>query len=281
MSYYGNIKLGDVIDIKFTTVNSIGIPTSLTSGSIAAYPGNSVTEVTSGITLSTDFDSLSGLNNVNVVATSGNGYTDITNYSLVVMSGTVDGNPIAGYVVGSFSIGARISNLSDATETQIDDIKSDVTAILADTDSLDTTKITSVRAGNLDNISFAASLPGTPTNGTFGDALKKVSVGVPLSPPGVLGGLATFSNVLGAAIIGSIDDVSPSSSGFNGNSSLESSNDSRYLSQFLVFTEGASLAGEARRINGYTASTRSLAFSTPFSATPGNGDPFLIIGRAI
>jgi hypothetical protein len=75
MTYRGDIRLGDTIDIKFSTVDSTGAPTTLAgSPAVAAYVGNSTTEITAGITLSVDFDSRTGLNNVRVVASGGNGF---------------------------------------------------------------------------------------------------------------------------------------------------------------------------------------------------------------
>lgn len=107
MTYLGDFRLGATFDTKFTTVNTSGVPTALASGTIAAYPGNSTTEVTAGITLSASFDSRTGLNNVRVVASSGNGYTTATDYALVITVGTVDGNSVVGYVIGHFSIENR------------------------------------------------------------------------------------------------------------------------------------------------------------------------------
>ena len=99
------IRLGDTIDVKFCTVNGSGVPTQLAgSPVVSAYPGNSTTQVTGGITLSVDFDSVTGLNNVRVVASSGNGYAVNTEYSLVITTGTVNGNSVVGYVVGEFVI---------------------------------------------------------------------------------------------------------------------------------------------------------------------------------
>lgn len=109
MSYEGDIHLGDTIDVKFvTTAAATGAPTTL-SGSpvISAYVGNSTTQITAGITLSVDFDGVTGLNNVRVVATGGNGYTAATNIQLVITTGTVGGTSAVGYVVGSFSIDCR------------------------------------------------------------------------------------------------------------------------------------------------------------------------------
>lgn len=107
--YRGDIRLGDTIDLKFTTRSfSTGAPTTLAgSPSIAAYPNNSTTEITAGITLTVDFDTRTGLHNVRVVATSGNGYATATNYDLVITAGTVGGVSVVGEVIGSFSIEAR------------------------------------------------------------------------------------------------------------------------------------------------------------------------------
>lgn len=107
MSYHGDIRLGDTIDIKFTTVDSTGAPAALTSGAVAAYVGNSTTEITAGITLSANFDSRTGLNNVRVVASSGNGYSSATNIFLVLTAGTSGGTSVVGYEIGSFSIENR------------------------------------------------------------------------------------------------------------------------------------------------------------------------------
>src|SRR3990172_2799322 len=107
--FHGDIRLGDTIDIKFTTRSfSTGAPTTLAGTPvISAYPGNSVTQLTAGITLTVDFDAVTGLHNVRVVATAANGYAAATNYALVITTGTVGGVSVVGEVVGSFSISAR------------------------------------------------------------------------------------------------------------------------------------------------------------------------------
>lgn len=106
--YHGDIRLGDTIDIKFTTRQISGAPSTLSSSPvISAYPANSLTEITAGITLTVDFDSRTGLNNVRVVATSGNGYATATNYTLVITTGTVNSVSVVGECIGSFSIEAR------------------------------------------------------------------------------------------------------------------------------------------------------------------------------
>lgn len=106
MSYRGDFILGSTFNLKFTTIDA-GIPASVSGAFVAAYPDNSASEITAGLVFSSDFDSRVGLNNVQVVATSGNGYVTGSNYDIVVISGTVGGKSLVGYTVGAFSIQAR------------------------------------------------------------------------------------------------------------------------------------------------------------------------------
>lgn len=123
--YHGDIALGSTIDIKFSTRQfSTGAPYTLAgTPSVAAYPGNSTTEITAGITLTVDFDSRTGLHNVRVVATSGNGYATATDYALVITAGTVDSVSVVGEVIGSFSIENR-SSLRPTTAGRTLDVSS-------------------------------------------------------------------------------------------------------------------------------------------------------------
>lgn len=108
MSYIGDFALGSTFDKKFTTVNTSGVPTTLAGTPVvSAYVDNSVTEITAGITLTVDFDARTGMHNVRVVATSGNGYAAGSNYQLVITTGTVGGSSVVGYVIAEFSIEAR------------------------------------------------------------------------------------------------------------------------------------------------------------------------------
>lgn len=101
--------LGTTFDLKFTTRSfTTGAPTTLAGTPvISAYPDNSTTEITAGITLTVDFDSRTGMHNVRVVATSGNGYASGSNYALVITTGTVGGVSVVGEVIGEFSLEAQ------------------------------------------------------------------------------------------------------------------------------------------------------------------------------
>lgn len=112
MSYLGDFNLGDTFDTKFTTRQISGAPSTLGSSPvISAYVGNSTTEITAGITLTVDFDARTGLNNVRVVATSGNGYATASNYQLVITTGTVNSVSVVGEVIAEFSIENRSAGL--------------------------------------------------------------------------------------------------------------------------------------------------------------------------
>ena len=131
MNYQGDITLGDTIDLKFTTVTAVGVPTTI-SGSpvVSAYVDDSAAQITAGITLMVNFDGVTGLHNVRIVASSGNGFATGTDIYLVITTGIVDSVSVAGYVVGSFSIQNRYA----ASNAQ----QSTLLAVKAKTDNLPT-----------------------------------------------------------------------------------------------------------------------------------------------
>lgn len=99
-----DIALGDTIDFKFATTLA-NVPTTLAgSPVVSAYVGNGTSPITSGVTLTVDFNAVTGLNNVRVVAAAANTFAAATNVTLVVTTGTVGGFSVVGLPVGSFSI---------------------------------------------------------------------------------------------------------------------------------------------------------------------------------
>ena len=108
MSWIGDFAAESTFDTKFCTVTTTGAPTQLAGTPvISAYEDNGTTQITAGITLTVDFDGVTGLNNVRVVATAANGYDAGSNYQLVITTGTVGGTSVVGYVVAEFSLEAR------------------------------------------------------------------------------------------------------------------------------------------------------------------------------
>lgn len=146
MQHLGDFALGQTIDVKFvTTEPDTGAPATLSgTPAISAYVGNSTTQITAGITLSVDFDGVTGLNNVRVVASGGNGYTADTDVSLVITTGTVDSVSAVGYVVGSFTLSRATTVLVDteALLTDTEAVLTDAEAIIADTEAAITSRAT-------------------------------------------------------------------------------------------------------------------------------------------
>lgn len=105
--YIGDFKVAAVIDLKFTTRSfTTGVPTVLAGTPvISIYKDNNVTQTTTGVTLSVDFDGVVGLNNIHI-DTADAFYAAGSNFQCVITTGTVGGVSVVGETVGAFSIEA-------------------------------------------------------------------------------------------------------------------------------------------------------------------------------
>jgi hypothetical protein len=124
--YYGDIQLGDTVQWTITTVDTTPVPTTIAgSPTLTAYTNGGLTQSATGATLTVDFDGVTGLHLISIVATSGNGFAAGENIEIVMEgTGTVGGNSITGYAVGSFSI----ENRSNLRPTTVGNNEVDVTA---------------------------------------------------------------------------------------------------------------------------------------------------------
>lgn len=108
--FFGNVAPAQIIDAKFTTVDSTGAPATL-SGSpvVKCYKGNSTTtEVTTGVTLSVDFDGVTGLNNLRIdTSADGTFYAAGSDIACIITTGTSGGVSVVGYVPLQFAIRNR------------------------------------------------------------------------------------------------------------------------------------------------------------------------------
>lgn len=133
--------VGDTFYIAFTTrAFATGIPTVLAGTPvISAYEDASLTQITAGLTLGVDHDSVVGLNMITIVATGGNGYETGKDYQLVITTGTVGGVSVVGEVIGQFSLGLSAAAVDLANGTDgLGALKTDTAAILVDTNELQT-----------------------------------------------------------------------------------------------------------------------------------------------
>lgn len=87
-----------------------GAPADVASIAVQAYPDDSATQITSGITV-TQPDSLTGSYNIAVAATVANGYAAGKTYALKITTGTVNSVSVVGAVVGEFTIRVGVPGL--------------------------------------------------------------------------------------------------------------------------------------------------------------------------
>jgi hypothetical protein len=65
--WLGDLTEDQIIDYKFTTRGTTGAPTTLAgTPALSVYKANSTTQSTAGITLTADFDGVTGLNHVRI-----------------------------------------------------------------------------------------------------------------------------------------------------------------------------------------------------------------------
>lgn len=110
--------LSSVIDFKFATILD-AVPTTLAGTPVVSvYKDNSTTQSTAGVSLTVDFDGITGCNQVRVdTSADGTFYSAGSIFSLVVTTGTVGGNSLVGFVIDQFTIN-KVSALRPTTAGQ-------------------------------------------------------------------------------------------------------------------------------------------------------------------
>lgn len=108
MMYLGDYKAGSVVDFAFDTSLS-GLPSTLSSITVKCYKGSSsTTEVTTGVTTTADFDTLTGFVHV-TIDLSNAFYAAGSDIMVVLTAGTLGGQTIRR-VLAMFSIENRCVN---------------------------------------------------------------------------------------------------------------------------------------------------------------------------
>ena len=107
MASLGDFDAGSTLYFKFTTFRpSTGAPFTLAgTPAVSVYKDASTTQSTAGVTLTADFDTVTGLNHV-AIDTSADGafYAVGSFFDVVVTTGTVDSVSAVGVVVGRFTL---------------------------------------------------------------------------------------------------------------------------------------------------------------------------------
>ena len=111
--HLGNRAASSTFDFKFTTTDVTGAPTTLGgTPAISVYKDNSVTQTTTGVTLTVDFDGVTGLHNCRIVTTDAF-YAGATDFDVVITTGTVGAVSVVGNTVAHFTITKEVVTLAD------------------------------------------------------------------------------------------------------------------------------------------------------------------------
>lgn len=112
----GDRAVGTTVSFLFNTHKADGTPITLAGTPVISVYKNSTTESTSGVALTVDYDSRTGMHQV-VIDTSADGtfYATNNDFNVVITTGTVDSISVVGMVIGKFSIGRQ--NISHAAST--------------------------------------------------------------------------------------------------------------------------------------------------------------------
>lgn len=106
MSYLGDYPANGIVRVLFTTIKACGVPVALVSGAARTIKNGLASGLhATGVTLTANAGSITGLNKV-VVVTTGTLYTS-GDYDVILSTGSVNGVNVRGYMLGSFSIKAR------------------------------------------------------------------------------------------------------------------------------------------------------------------------------
>lgn len=162
--------LEDTFFIAFTTrAFATGIPTGIAGGAvISVYENNSTTQITAGVSLQANLDSVTGFNVVTIIATAANGFEAGKDYNLVITTGTVDGVSVVGEVIGTFSLSlsAAAKDLANATDG-LGAIKADTAAILVDTDATLPAQISAIFTQQMTEAYAMDGVAPTPAQALF------------------------------------------------------------------------------------------------------------------
>lgn len=256
--------VGDTFYLAFTTrAFATGTPTVLAgSPVVSAYEDGSLTQITAGITLGVDHDSVVGLNMLTLVVTGGNGFETGKDYNLVVTTGTVGGVSIVGEVIGQFSLGLSAAAVDLANGTD------GLTALKTGLDDVPTVSEfnarTLVAAGYFD--------PATDTVATVTDVTNQVTANV----TAISGDTAAADNLeasLETLVLGTATGTPTTTT--MADSTLTEATDDHYNGRVIIWRTGA-LTGQATTITGYNGTSKTFTFTATTDAATA-ADAYVVV----
>lgn len=162
----------------FTTVNSTGAPTALSSGGVTVYKNGSTVPDTTGVTLTASFNGVTGQNHLQIdMVTTSAFYAPVAQFMAVISSGAAS-EDLSGYCLTRWSVGQKtvVSVSSGINVTQwagnavtASGGKPDVNVETMDADSVSDTAVSNAAASK---VGVAASISNheTDVGDTFANA---------------------------------------------------------------------------------------------------------------
>lgn len=115
--FYGNVQVGATVPIMWSTNDSNGASiTRATDGTISVYKDTNATQVTTGVTDTEDYDSLTGVHLVTIDTSADSDFYSVGSTFHIVLSGaTIDGQTV-NHPIASFAIGQMIGVTASAQD---------------------------------------------------------------------------------------------------------------------------------------------------------------------
>lgn len=277
--YLGDFRPGDPIEFKFTTRDG-GVPFTLAGSPVVSiYKANSTAQSTAGVTLTVDFDSISGLNHIHLTTSSDSTfYASGNDYQAVITAGTVNGYSVVGEVVKEFSIDNRgfvkCSRQAVAQSGSGSQVKLDASA----------SSVTDFYKGSWIHIlSGTGAGQGARTILTYNGASKTATLDrpwvtsldstsvfqvLPTDSPSVSASLAVLTASPRVIIISGTAQTGSTSNTIK--LAAASSSTSNIYNNDLIATTGGTGAGQTRTIVSYNGATKVATVDRAWVVVPDN-----------
>jgi hypothetical protein len=309
----GDFDSGAVIYGKFTTFNpSTGAPFTLGgTPALSVYKDNSTTQTTTGVTLTADFDSVTGLNHF-AIDTSDSFYAVGSFFDVVITTGTVNAVSAVGRVVGRFTIrktaclkpttAGRTLDVSSGGEAGIDlaNVGSPTQTLNLSGTTISTSQVVASVSGAVGSVTgnvggnVVGSVDSVTDPVTVGTNNDKTGYSLATTPP-TSGAIAdavwneAYNQHTTAGTFGKLMDILRKANYVSDGSVASGGTPTTTVfrtdlteptgtfdNQTLLFVSGA-LTGQSTPIETYSVTNGTITVGDPLTAAPTAGDAFVIL----
>lgn len=222
MSTLGDFDTSTVVRGKFTTYRpSTGAPFTLGgTPALSVYKDNGTTQSNAGVTLTADFDAVTGLNHYDIdTSADGTFYSAGSFYDVVITTGTVDSVSAVGTVVGRFTlrktsdlkptVAGRSIDISAGGEAGVDwsNVGSPTTVVNLSGTSISTSQVVASVTGAVGSVTGAVTV-GTNNDKTGYSLSGSQTFNLTGSITGNLSGsVGSVTGNVGGNVVGSVGSV--------------------------------------------------------------------------